>query len=490
MRAPELPKLPATASAGMAERVLETLAASGYNEKDVLERLGVVSLPPFRHRSDLVREHGSSDPLDILIGLFILRQPEPHDLFSRLFLNSFVEDIQSLGLAARDAEGALVANFELAPSGDRLVASDWPFGHRNEVMGIQASTRALMLMTIRRGSGRTLDLGSGGGIQSIAAASHSGFVVGCDVNPRAVRLARFNASLNRCDNVQFREGDLFEPVQGESFDLIVCNPPFVIGPGLGAVHSSAGKVSDSFTERVVRKAPAFLNEGGYAQVVCNWAQIGDETARSHVHQWFDDAGCDAWVLHDHTESAEVYAERRAAENSRTTSETASLREEWLRYFERYKIAAVNFGVITMRRRSTGKCWVRYDELPGVNGPCGRSIELAFKLQDFLETHNDERLLRARFRRSPDLEIEAADVAGNVYLRHNEGLTFAARVDREISDFVTAYQSEKTLGEHVRRIAAARHVPVSLLLPGFLFVVRQLVKVGFLIPNDVISLLDK
>ena len=55
-------------------------------------------------------------------------------------------------------------------------------------------------------------------------------VIGTDINPRAVALSRINAALNGIGNVEFREGDMFAPVAGETFDLIISQPPFVSTP--------------------------------------------------------------------------------------------------------------------------------------------------------------------------------------------------------------------------------------------------------------------
>ena len=51
-----------------------------------------------------------------------------------------------------------------------------------------------------------------------------------DRNPRAVTITRFNALLSRITNVESAISDLFEPVDGPPFDLIVANPPFVVSP--------------------------------------------------------------------------------------------------------------------------------------------------------------------------------------------------------------------------------------------------------------------
>jgi HemK-related putative methylase len=77
---------------------------------------------------------------------------------------------------------------------------------------------------------RALDMGTGCGIGAVFAAAHGYQVVAVDINPEAVRCARINACLNRLENrIDLRTGDLFEPVAGERFDLVLFNPPFFCG---------------------------------------------------------------------------------------------------------------------------------------------------------------------------------------------------------------------------------------------------------------------
>jgi release factor glutamine methyltransferase len=75
-----------------------------------------------------------------------------------------------------------------------------------------------------------LDLGTGSGVLAVAAARTARSVVAVDINPAAVRCARVNALLNEVeDRVEVRHGDLFDPVAGERFDVVLCNPPFYRG---------------------------------------------------------------------------------------------------------------------------------------------------------------------------------------------------------------------------------------------------------------------
>jgi release factor glutamine methyltransferase len=75
-----------------------------------------------------------------------------------------------------------------------------------------------------------LDMGTGSGVCAVLAAKYARRVVAVDINPAAVRCASVNALLNGVEaTVAVRQGDLFGPVRGEQFDLILFNPPFLRG---------------------------------------------------------------------------------------------------------------------------------------------------------------------------------------------------------------------------------------------------------------------
>ncbi len=77
---------------------------------------------------------------------------------------------------------------------------------------------------------RALDVGTGSGVGAIFAARLGYRVVGVDLNPEAVRCARMNVMLNELEaRVEIRSGDLFAPVAGDRFDLVLFNPPFFRG---------------------------------------------------------------------------------------------------------------------------------------------------------------------------------------------------------------------------------------------------------------------
>ncbi|HTB72016.1 MAG TPA: methyltransferase [Polyangiaceae bacterium] len=70
-----------------------------------------------------------------------------------------------------------------------------------------------------------LDMGTGAGPIAIAAAAAGASVTACDVNPRAVALARENAALNSV-GPEIVESNLFAALANRQFDLICFNIPF------------------------------------------------------------------------------------------------------------------------------------------------------------------------------------------------------------------------------------------------------------------------
>jgi hypothetical protein len=92
-------------------------------------------------------------------------------------------------------------------------------------------------------------------------------VVGTDLSARCIEFARFNAALNDVD-IDWRVGDMLVPVAGETFDLVVGQPPFIPRPealpGVTFLHS--GPMGDELALALLAGLPALLNDGGMGLV--------------------------------------------------------------------------------------------------------------------------------------------------------------------------------------------------------------------------------
>lgn len=121
--------------------------------------------------------------------------------------------------------------------------------------------------------GRVADICTGTGALAISAVkAGAGSVTGVDLTFRAVLCAWINSKLNRAP-IEIRRGDLFEPLRGEKFDVIVSNPPYIPSeseelPRHGsAVPLDAGLDGRAIVDRICREAPNHLLPGGAVLVV-------------------------------------------------------------------------------------------------------------------------------------------------------------------------------------------------------------------------------
>ncbi|MFJ5775493.1 HemK2/MTQ2 family protein methyltransferase [Streptomyces sp. NPDC093094] len=116
-----------------------------------------------------------------------------------------------------------------------------------------------------------LDLGTGTGALALDAARQGSCVTAVDVSWRAACAARVNAWRAGLP-VRVRRGNLFAPVRGQSFDLILANPPYVPAPGGGRPRGAArawdaGPDGRLVLDRICREAPALLRPGGVLLLV-------------------------------------------------------------------------------------------------------------------------------------------------------------------------------------------------------------------------------
>ena len=131
---------------------------------------------------------------------------------------------------------------------------------------------------------RAADLGTGSGAIALALASERprASVVATDASAAALAVARDNASELGIGNVEFREGDWFAPLDGERFDLVASNPPYIAlgDPHLGqgdlrfepAAALSSGSDGLDAIRRIARDAPAHLMDGGWLLLEHGWEQ--------------------------------------------------------------------------------------------------------------------------------------------------------------------------------------------------------------------------
>jgi len=117
-----------------------------------------------------------------------------------------------------------------------------------------------------------LDVGTGSGALALVAARRGARVTAVDVSRRAVYAARLNAWRAGL-RIRALRGNLFTPVAGETFDLVLANPPYVPTPHghqepRGRARAwDAGHDGRLVLDRICGQAPKLLRPGGVLLLV-------------------------------------------------------------------------------------------------------------------------------------------------------------------------------------------------------------------------------
>jgi len=481
------------------ERLRKVLDTAGYTDKGVIEALGVKDSPSLSGHDlpVLLRRTGQGTPVDLFVRLFLMEVPVDRSALQHAIQPIKLEAWSEGGLVETDGE-SVIATVRLLPFEGFLLAFDlerhlFSQSGSDYVMGIAASSLTLASHTVRRHARTTLDLGAGCGIQALLAASHSDRVLAVDRNPRAVGIAAFNAKLNRLPSIDCREGDLFEPVKDEKFDLIISNPPFVISPDIRYIYRDSGMEGDQICQKIVRQAPQFLNEGGFCQILCNWAEYSGQDWRERLAGWFAGTGCDAWVMRSETQDTARYASMWIRHTERLQGDDYARRfDEWMAYYDRQDIEAVSAGFISFRRSPKQSNWFRAEDgLGKKTEACGDAILRGFELRDFLETvRDDETLLNMRLHVSPDVRLEQQYAPSDgtwvgtvAKLSLVKGLDYSGEADPHVAKLIGACDGSRTLGELLVEMATSLGVEPAKIRPAFLQFARRFIERGFILPSD-------
>jgi len=138
------------------------------------------------------------------------------------------------------------------------------------------------------------DLGTGSGAVALALAKERPRcrVIATDISSAALDVARVNAAKFNLTNIEFREGDWFAPLAGETYHIIASNPPYIrnddphlkqgdlrFEPGSALIAGADGLDA---IRRIVNDAHVYLKAGGWLLLEHGWDQ--SDAVKALLHQ--------------------------------------------------------------------------------------------------------------------------------------------------------------------------------------------------------------
>ena len=400
-------------------------------------------------------------PLGNAIRLLLLQVPISRDKATDALGQDGLDALLTTGLA-RSGGDRIVMRGRIVPAEGLLMAFDgFAVGHDDPhgyVASYTPTASWLAALTPRRKFGRALDIGTGSGAQALLAARHSEHVIATDLNPRAVAFTALNAALNGIDNLEVRLGSLFEPVAGETFDLITCNAPYVVSPeDQWQYRDAAGFEADQLSQAVVTEVPRHLNQDGVGCMLVSWLAESEEDPDVRVDRWLQDNGCDAWVLGlsgaDPLDHAAGWNEHLSVDPE---AYGAAL-DRWTSYLEELGVGWVTEGAVLVHKRPGEVHMIRTDPVDEDELEyAGDQVERVFHALAVVADIDDPvALLDERFALVEDAQIQQDAIRDGATVILEEGTWHEVEIDDETVDVLVELDGRATLAEAIDRARVPR-----------------------------------
>ena len=483
-----------TQGPGRAARLKDYLAGVAFTPEGVHNRIQTDLLPGrnLQNLPMLLYRTQDLDALNVLLRWFVVGEPVAQKTAKQLIPAEILTLMQDCGLLTSIGEN-LASPVMFAPFETFWIATD-TYAHlsrgsgEDDVLMINSTTLYLLNLAIRRPCRSLLDLGTGCGVVAVmAAAQFAEQVTATDLSGRAATFAQFNVWLNETPKVEVLTGDLFQPVSGRRFERILSNPPFYITPSVNRMFAENPMELDGFCRNLVKQAALHLEEGGFLQMLCEWAEIEGESWHERVAEWFVGTGCDAFVCHGGTYDPARYAQARMPVVLAPAGRETDCRSfnEWVAYYKAHKVRAIHAGFISMRRRS-GQNWTHFERVfsePTL--PLGKAILQGFAVRD--QPLSGEQLLGAKLQPVEGVQVQQVTEfsdgewrqARHTQMIQTSGLQLISEMTPEVADFVAKLDGRSPLAVVIDCVAQDAAVPREKVEAECLLLVRKLLDRGFL-----------
>ncbi len=382
----------------------DVLKAAAYSADEICDRLQVESLQqiqpthlPYYHRHLL-----SSDALSDLIRLFQLRVALPATRIAQLLGDRLFQTLCKIGLfiprqeqnqtlwASRidlfDVEGLFIATdhrYMLLAEDKTLVESP--------IMYLGMDSMGLVYSAPQYECDHLLDLCCGSGIQGLYASRYARSVIGVDINPRAIRFSRFNAQLNGIDNIEFRQGSLYDTVPEERFNTILANPPFVPSPTRDFKFRDGGANGEEILRSIIQGSADHLYPQGRVHIVTDLVDV--DTYDSKLDDWWQGQATEQLVLGTADRNDILFSVPHShAAFGQSYEQYCEELEQWLQNFHTAQLTAVNFGYIFIQHNpAASQSTYHYRTIHNPEAPIHSAVEAHFQQRQHLSSPRDLQL---------------------------------------------------------------------------------------------------
>jgi SAM-dependent methyltransferase len=465
------------------------LRAVGYTTEAIEELLGEEGPSADLADSVVLERRLPRSAIATTIRLLLLQRPVTATDATAALGRDAVEALLGIGLVTTEGERLLPRARVVPAEGIYLAFDGFSRGQDDPPGWVSSFTPTaywLASLTPRRRVGRALDIGTGNGAHALLAAAHADHVIATDVNSRALAFTQISAALNGIDNVETRLGSLFEPVAGETFDLITCNAPYVISPERRWQYRDGGLPGDQLSERVVREAAPHLADGGHASVLVSWLAESEDEPDERVHEWLEGNGCDAWVL---GLSGADPLDHAAGWNDHFTSDPDTMGaalDEWTQYFDALDAGWITEGAVLMRKRDGEHHVVRADPVDEDELEfASDQIERVFAALALIGEEGASAILEARLTLAEevrfDQELDRRGDVQEIRIMLDEGTCPEVELELKTAELLTMLDGHKTLDQAIERTVRRHELgkrEATELRHDALHVVRELFEQGF------------
>lgn len=211
-----------------------------------------------------------------LLDRFYLNHP---NVFKRLFMGGSsavvppidIRLLEELGILEKDNNWC-TSKYMICYIQNNFILTDPPsLRQRDRVFPIFDDESAFLANNLIVDEGEVgLDIGTGSGIYAIVAAQKAKRMIATDVNKKVENYVRFNAILNNVEEkIEFCFSDVYANLNGERFDFMISDPPFVPTPPQSHfyIHSDGGPIGLDIVHGILFDHHAHLKSKGRLQML-------------------------------------------------------------------------------------------------------------------------------------------------------------------------------------------------------------------------------